>query len=281
MLPELLFLHFIGHIAFIPKWQTGKDIQIGILKLCLDRLGFFRFCDNVLCQRFRIGNGAAAEHMGGSLLLGNQNTCHLQRNSVIIKVTQAGIRLPQVGIQSQRLIINKALGIQHHPELHIHNFLKGPFLLRSFDIRSAVDRFKNRIHLGLGLQSQSKQGHIVQFVVFIHNQHDFIVTVRPLTMDIILLLQQRTDQASFLRRQHLCPKFHTGSRHHPHPHLVPHRYHGRHIRIQIFLHGIHQHGFCIRKNDLPIYRFCVDHQVKIIGILNSGKSLGELTFRIF
>ena len=138
----------------------------------------------------------------------------------------------------------------------------------------------------MGFQAHRIKGHIIQFVILIHYQNDFVVIVGPAAVDhIVLIFQHRVDQLAILAGQHLAPQFggHSGHRHrtaHTAGHILSHTDHCGHIHTHILPQGLGEHFLSIRIDDVIIRILGIHQKIHIIGILNTGKGIVQTAFGI-
>ena len=161
--------------------------------------------DYISCQVTGIGNGAG-QHRCCGIFIGANDSRYLQRNAIVIKILQSGIGLPQIGIKTGLLIQAETVRIQNGMKFHLRNGIVIPLLMIVFQFGLIQSSSHNRIYFFLWLQAKRIQRHIVQFVVLIQYQNNFIIRTGPSAIyNIILLLHQFIDTCSAIIRKQFLP----------------------------------------------------------------------------
>ena len=136
-----------------------------------------------------------------------------------------------------------------------------------------------------GNQAQGVEGQVVQPVVFVHHQHDFVIGIRPASgKEFILVFQNRADHLPVHTGEHLGPQVHSaalgyggseGRRH-----GIPHFQHSRHIHAHILPDSLHQQLLGVGNQHFPVFRLGIHLQIQVIGVLDAGNGLAQRPIRV-
>ena len=145
-------------------------------------------------------------------------------------------------------------------------------------------RINHPVNIVFGFKSESVKGHIVQFVVFVNYQHDFIIPSRPCTVQkVVLFFKNRTYEFSVVSRKHFLPQNNRRAggqtRHGLHTAhnagFFTKSHHSAHIHAEIFKQNILQKSFCVRPDDGSVGIFGIYQHIHIVGILNTVHSVSQ------
>ena len=197
--------------------------------------------DDVIGQGAGVADGTG-EHGGLCILAWADDACNFQRDRIVIEVLDAGVGVPQVGVQSGIFVVVVAVGVEDDTEFHVAEFVISPLAGGSVLQLGAVCGGADYLaHLGFRLQSQCVQRGVIQFVVFIHHQNDLVVVLRPFAVyHVVLLFQQAVDGLSVIAGEHLLPNLTGHSAHGGHEGtahqagVLGHLHHRGNVHVHIF-----------------------------------------------
>ena len=135
----------------------------------------------------RSGHQCAVDGAG----LAADNTADLHRDAVPDLLRHvfliAGLILPAVC----RFVKFIGIGVEHHAELHVHQFIvvvRNRFLFDCFTCHDLLGKTGDLIRVA---ESQTVERHAVDLIVFIDNEDGFVLVLRPVTAQHIVLLVQK------------------------------------------------------------------------------------------
>ena len=237
-----------------------------------------------------LGEGAgvadgAGKHVGAGVLVGPDDAGHLQGDAVVIEVAQAGVGVPQVHVEAAGLVIGVAVGVQHGLVLPGANLLVGPALVLQLHLGLVHGGLHNGVHLLLGLQSQGVQGHVVQLVVLVQDQHHLVVVVGPGAVhQVVLVLQHGADKGAVVAGEHLLPQHHAPAAHGAgqgvHAIAAAQVAHGGHVNAEILLEQVLHQLLGVGEEDVPVHVFRVHQQLGVVGVLHPADGVVEGVLRV-
>ena len=281
---EIGSLFGVGHIAgILLEGKSRENVGAGIGQLILNGSGILALQNDVLYQSVGIADGSG-KHGGGGVLVGTDDAGHLPGGAVVIEVLQARLSLTEVCIQAGGFILGVAVGIEYHPEIHGADLLKGPTPAGGLHLSLVKGSLSQGVNVLLGGQTQGIEGHIVDLVVFIHNNDDLIIGIGPGAIDhVVLVFQHSIDQAAVFTGQKLLPQLEsTHGTHGAHIHTegFAHVQHGGNIHAEILDQQFLQQLLGIGPDDGAVHTLRVDQHIQIVGVLNALQRLTQITFRI-
>ena len=204
---ELGYLFCICHIAgTLFKGKPCEDVGRRIVKLCVDGGRVFGLLNYIFRQLAGISD-RPGEHGGNRIFIGTDNAGNLQGYAVVIQIPKSCVGVSQVRIQSCTLVQLITFRIQNGAELPIADFLIGPSVLFNFELGLIQSRVNDLVDLLFGFQTQRVKRHIVQLVVFVHNQYNLIILCGPGAVNqVVLFFQNRADQFSVIAGKHFLPQ---------------------------------------------------------------------------
>ncbi len=229
--------------------------------------------NDIFRQLIRITNGPC-QHGSQSILIRTDNTADFQIDTVVIQIVHTGIGVRKVLVQAGCIIITIPVGVQYHPEIHIADFPVCPFFALGFHFFSVHGSFHNLRHVFGGFQAKGIQCQVVQFVILVQDKHNFIIVLRPGTVDqIILAFQKTAGQFAVFTGKHFLPHVQSVAGHGTHlshGNVIPVLCHGRHIDVHVFFHQIIQQLGRIGTENGTVRFFRIRQEIHIVCILDSA-----------
>ena len=91
------------------------------------------------------------EHGCGSVLVRTDDAGNFQFQPIVVEVLQAGIRIPEIGVQAGTFVIAVAVGIENGAEIHIADIFIGPALVVVFQFLAVDGSLHDVVHIFLRL----------------------------------------------------------------------------------------------------------------------------------
>ena len=244
--------------------------MLGIIELLLHYLARRGLLDDVLHKVVRVAY-RAGHHAGGRVLILADYTGYPDLKAVVVERFQAELVVREVDICAALLVVLIQVGGVDVPEAHAAQLFIAPAL------RLRLDGFlrHERLHIlrdaALGLQPQRIEHEVGYLVVAVDHQHYFVVLLRPVAVQhVVLLLQKRVDRLAVRAGQQLLPYIHRRIE----------RAVGREERAVIATvdgaHGVLKQPHNVRFPDVAVRILCVEVHIYIIGILQGADILGYL-----
>ena len=189
----------------VAELKPGEDIGGLVVKLSLYRVRVLRVFNDVFGE-LRGVPYRAGEHRGYGVLVRSDDAGDLQLYSVVIEVAQPGRSVSEIGVKSGALVLFVAVRVGNDAEIHRHYLVVAPFL---FVIRYGFVRDRrlgDLVYVLSAFEPERVEGHVVDFVVLIEDEDDFVIVLRPASGDeVVLLLQHLIYRLPVKPGEHLLP----------------------------------------------------------------------------
>ena len=180
---------FFGKLILVCfEGKTADDIFIGICELFLYEFTICHTVDHVFGQRGRITDGAR-HHGSNAVFIGADDTHDLQVDGVfgIVKKFNACLNLTEIGISTVCCFLIK-IGREDHLEGHAEDFLVRPAFCGCVFQLTLHGILNFLLHFFRCFKTERVENKVADFVVFVNDQNDFVISLRPRTVKQIVLI---------------------------------------------------------------------------------------------